>query len=229
MEIVYHIYDKLVIEDDTRRLTFLDLAKIGGYKLEGNPNHHWVLYQCQELIKEKKIEFGLGTTYHCPSGKLSRIYFGYFLNHINRRTVELNEDGTVKNDFIMILDPRNSNSSYGYNATVPQAIQFEDYLSEDKKYYDNYDKSERIRNSILDDKYIQEYLYHSKFYCKLLNYYSDDDKMLKKIVQNFDDVFHLDGLIMIAESKTTNETNEKGSSKVKRIVRTRKPNNNKQD
>ncbi len=194
MEIDYRSEDKLIIKDDTKELSFLDLSKIGGYNLERNPNHHWVLYQIKELIKDKKIEFGLGTTYYCPSGKLAELYFGYFLNNINRRTIRLNEDGTVKEDFIIIFNPRNINGSKYYHAIVPQAIQFEDYLSGDKKYYESYDKSERIRNDILDDKFIQDYIFFSKRYCNLLNHYSDNYEILKSIIQRFDDEWYLEDL-----------------------------------
>ena len=76
MELKYRSDDKLILKDDTRELSFLDLAKINGYQLEDNPNHHWVLYHCKELIKDKKIEFGFGTTYY-TNGNLSQLYFGY--------------------------------------------------------------------------------------------------------------------------------------------------------
>ena len=194
MEIDYRSDNSLVIKDDTKELSFIDLAKIKGYKLEGNPNHHWVLYQCKELIKEKKIEFGLGTTYYCPSGKLAELYFGYFLNNMNRRTLELNEDGTVRKDFIIIFSPRHYYSSNYYYATVPQSIQFEDYLSEDKKYYESYNKLERIGNNVLADQFIEEYLCCSKRYCNLLNYYSDNYEVLKTIIQRFDDEWYLEYL-----------------------------------
>ena len=194
MEIDYHDDDMLVIKDDTKKLSFLDLAKVGGYELEGNPNHHWVLYQIKELIKDKEIEFGLGIANYCPSGKLAELYFGYFLNNINRRTIRLNEDGTVKEDFIIIFNPRNINGSKYYHAVVPQAIQFEDYLSGDKKYFESYDKSERIRNDILDDQFIQDYLFFSKRYCNLLNHYSDNYEILKSIIQRFDDEWYLEDL-----------------------------------
>lgn len=194
MELNYHSDDKLVIKDDKRELSFLDLAKINGYQLEGNPNHHWVLCQCKELIKDKKIEFGLGTSYYTSNGNLAQLYFGYFLNSINRRTIELNEDGTVKKDFIIIFNPRYVNDSNFYYATIPQTIQFEDYLCEDAKYFESYDKSERIKNNILDDQFIQDYLYYSKRYCNILNYYSDKYDMLKNIIQRFDDERYLETL-----------------------------------
>ena len=194
MELKYCSDDKLILKDDTRELSFLDLAKIKGYQLEGNPNHHWVLYQYKELIKDKKIEFGLGTTYYISNGNLSQLYFGYFLNNINRRTIELNEDGTVKRDFIIIFNPRYVNDSNYYYATVPQTIQFEDYLCEGTKYFESSDKTERIKNSILDDQLIEEYMYYSERYCNLLNHYSDNYEILKNIIQRLDDEWYLETL-----------------------------------
>ena len=193
MELKYRSDDKLILKDDTRELSFLDLAKINGYQLEDNPNHHWVLYHCKELIKDKKIEFGFGTTYY-TNGNLSQLYFGYFLNDINRRTIELNEDGTVKKDFIIIFNPRYVNASNYYYATVPQTIQLEEYLCEDTKYFESYDKSERIKNSILDDQLIKEYMYYSERYCNLFNHYSDNYEILKNIIQRLDDEWYLETL-----------------------------------
>ena len=67
-------------------------------------------------------------------------------------------------------------------------------LSGDKKYFESYDKSERIRNDILDDQFIQEYLFFSKRYCNLLNHYSDNYEILKNIIQRFDDEWYLEDL-----------------------------------
>ena len=110
---------------------------------------------------------------------------------MNRRTLELNEDGTVRKDFIIIFSPRHYYSSNYYYATVPQSIQLEDYLSEDKKYYESYNKLERIGNNVLADQFIEEYLCCSKRYCNLLNYYSDNYEVLKTIIQRFDDEWYL--------------------------------------
>ena len=192
MEIKYHSDYKLVIKDDTKELSFLDVAKVG-YELEGNPNHYWVLCQIKELVKNKQIRYELGTAYY-TNGKLAQLYFGYFLNYINRRTIELNEDGTVKKDYIIMFNPRNIHDSSNFYARVPETIQLEDYLSEDLKYYESYDKSERIKNNILDDQFIQEYLYYNKRYCNLLNHCSDNYEILKNIVQRFDDEWYLDYL-----------------------------------
>ncbi len=195
MKIKYRGEDKIIIGDDKKDFTFLDLAKINGYMIEPNTKHYWVLYQISELIKDDSIQFRLGSTYHL-NGSLDLLYFGYFLNSINRRTLEINENGIVKKDFIYLFNPRNSSEVYSYRTYVPENTNLEDYLSEEIRLYESYDKKEKIRNHILDDSFIRDYIYYSNRYCNILNSYSDDFRTLNNIAERFDDEWYLKELEM---------------------------------
>ena len=208
MEIKYQTKEKLVIGDDIREFVFLDLANLN-YEIEGYKKHYWVLYMQKELVGDNKINFTLGTSYYL-NGRCSELYFGYFLNDINRRKIEFNEDGTVKRDYIILFDPRKQQNGNYYYATVPQNVILEDYLSAKKRLFENYNKSERIINHILGDDIVSEYIYYSDRYCNLLNYYCEDSELLKSIVQRFDDDWFLRDLerdIRVGKSLKRDYTN----------------------
>ena len=188
MKIKYKSDNQLVIRDDKKEFSFLDLANLD-YKLEGNPKHYWVLYLCHQLIDER-IEFVLGTTYY-PSGNHAELYFGYFLNDINKRILKFNEDGTIRKDSIFLFNPRNCRAEPCSYTFVPQNVKVEDYLNIRDKYYTSYDKKETIRNNFLGDNIIEDYIYFNNRYCNLLNYYCDNHEMLNNIVSNFEDDFYL--------------------------------------
>ncbi len=188
MEIKFKSNDKLIIKDDTKELSFLDLANLD-YNLEGNPKHYWVLYQCHQLI-DKRIEFRLGTTYY-SNGNCAELYFGYFLNNINRRSLKFNDDGTIKEDRILLFNPRNSRGDPHSYAFESQNVKLEEYLDIPEKYYVSYDKKETIGNHFLGDNIIEDYIYFNSRYCNLLNCYCDNYEVLNNIVGNFEDDLYL--------------------------------------
>lgn len=202
MKIKYKNDGQLVISDDTTELSFLDLANFD-YKLAGNPKHYWVLYQCHQLV-DKRIEFVLGTTYY-PSGSHAELYFGYFLNNINRRVLKFNEDGTVREDKILLFNPHNSRADPRSYTLVSQSVKLEDYLGVEEKYYTSYDKKETIRNHFLGDNIIEDYNYFNSRYCNLLNYYCDNHEMLNNMVGNFEDDLYL--TILEREIRNIKKTN----------------------
>ncbi len=188
MEIKFKSNNNLIIKDDTRELSFLDLANLK-YELEENHKHYWVLNQYHQLF-DKRIEFILYTTCY-QNGTTAEISFGYFLNNINRRTLTLNEDGTVREDKIFLFNPRNHRGDPHSYTFAPQNVKLEEYLGIREKYYTSYDKKEIIRNHFLGDEIVEDYIDLSNRYCNLLNHYCDNYEMLNNIVGNFEDDLYL--------------------------------------
>ena len=189
MEIKYHDKTKLIFEDENRQFTFLDLA-ILGYKIEGEPKHFWVLYEYKDLYKDK-VRLTLGTTFHYNCGRMSQIYFGYYVNDIIRRTLRFDEEGIIKEDKIIFFNPRSFLESDNYYAMVPTNTLLEDYISDDIRYYDTYDKEASFRNVILDDRILKDYLYYNNRYANLLNNYCDRYDILETIISRFEDEWYL--------------------------------------
>ena len=131
----------LTVFDETREISFLDLAKISGYQIDTNLEHCWVLYCVRELLKDKSITFNFDTSYYLD-GSISEISYGYFINHINRRVIRLSKDGTVDSDYIILFDPRYISAAFYYYASIPGKIKLEDYLSDEDHYYKNYNEKE---------------------------------------------------------------------------------------
>ncbi len=192
MEIKFRHEGKLVIQDDKRKFAFMDLTRFG-YHIMGENKHHWILYEYRVLCRDN-IELTLITSYHAENGAMAEMFFGYHMNQIVKRKLTFDKDGILNEDKILFGNPRYLSGSDNYYAKIPENIGLEEYLSDEDRYYESYDKKAIFRNRILGDDIIEDYLYYNNRYGNLLNYYCDHFNIVNDIVARFEDEWFINDL-----------------------------------